>query len=186
MSAVNPVTIASACLPFLVPLFRLAAPLLSKHAIDVRRLLATRTHELVRDARTRDSRPASPTTDSDASPPAESKLRAQTGSFLVNLARVKSKTTGHELSESVIAAQAALMLIAGFETTASALSMAVWLLATRPEVQAKLQRELDAQIAAAGGIDHAVTAVLHHTEESSTLKYVCMSTNTTRSSPSRI
>nr|XP_028602945.1 thromboxane-A synthase isoform X3 [Podarcis muralis] len=47
------------------------------------------------------------------------------------------------LSDDEIAGQASLFLIAGYETTNSALSFATYLLATHPECQEKLLREVD-------------------------------------------
>lgn len=47
------------------------------------------------------------------------------------------------LSDDEIAGQAFLFLIAGYETTNSTLSFATYLLATNPECQKKLLREVD-------------------------------------------
>ena len=57
-----------------------------------------------------------------------------------------------------------MMIMAGFETTAATMSMAFWELALRPDVQARLQEEVDRGVAAAGGIDKAAASIVHHSE----------------------
>ena len=48
-----------------------------------------------------------------------------------------------ELSDEEIVANSILFLLAGFETTANALSFVSYLLALNPEIQEKLQAEID-------------------------------------------
>lgn len=54
-----------------------------------------------------------------------------------------SEQAQRELTEDEIAGQAFLFLIAGYETTTSALSFATYLLATNPECQERLLQEVD-------------------------------------------
>jgi cytochrome P450 len=47
------------------------------------------------------------------------------------------------LSDLEIIAQSIIFIFAGYETTSSALSFVTYLLATHPDVQKKLQEEID-------------------------------------------
>lgn len=59
------------------------------------------------------------------------------------LGRASSGKAQKTLTEDEIAGQAFLFLIAGYETTTSTLSFATYLLATNPECQEKVLREVD-------------------------------------------
>lgn len=48
------------------------------------------------------------------------------------------------LTDIELVAQSIIFIFAGYETTSSALSLIVYLLATHPDVQQKLQQEVDA------------------------------------------
>lgn len=50
------------------------------------------------------------------------------------------------LSDLEIVAQSVIFIFAGYETTSSALSFIMYLLATHPDVQKKLQGEIDAAL----------------------------------------
>lgn len=50
------------------------------------------------------------------------------------------------MSDLEIVAQSVIFIFAGYETTSSALSFALYLLATHPDVQKKLQDEIDAAL----------------------------------------
>ena len=47
------------------------------------------------------------------------------------------------LSDTEIMAQSIIIIFAGYETTSTTLSFIMYLLATHPDVQKKLQREID-------------------------------------------
>lgn len=50
------------------------------------------------------------------------------------------------LSDIELVAQSIIILFAGYETTSSTLSFIMYLLATHPEIQQKLQEEIDAAL----------------------------------------
>jgi cytochrome P450 family 9 len=53
------------------------------------------------------------------------------------------KRKGKELDDELIIATAVVLFVTGYETTSTALSLLLWLLAKNPEVQTKLQSEVD-------------------------------------------
>ncbi|GBF94152.1 cytochrome P450 [Raphidocelis subcapitata] len=65
------------------------------------------------------------------------------GSFLGLLLAARD-TEGHGLSDCQMAAQANVFTLAGYETTANALSYAIYCVSSSPDAQAKLLAELDA------------------------------------------
>ncbi|KAK9820578.1 hypothetical protein WJX72_011843 [[Myrmecia] bisecta] len=65
------------------------------------------------------------------------------GSFLHLLMRAQKKTDGQPFSDLELANQAFSFLLAGYETTASALGYTVYCLSGNPDKQAKLLREID-------------------------------------------
>ncbi|KAG2492006.1 hypothetical protein HYH03_009736 [Edaphochlamys debaryana] len=73
-------------------------------------------------------------------PPAPS---VSPGSFLGLMLAARDKATGQGLTDLQVAAQVQTFLLAGYETTANALSFAVYCLATNPEAEARLIAEVD-------------------------------------------
>ncbi|KAJ9520901.1 hypothetical protein QJQ45_014095 [Haematococcus lacustris] len=71
--------------------------------------------------------------------------RVSEKSFLGLLLSSADMTTGTTLDHEQIIAQVFVFLLAGYETTATTLTFALYCLATNPEVQRKLQAEVDAQ-----------------------------------------
>ncbi|KAI7837525.1 hypothetical protein COHA_008661 [Chlorella ohadii] len=65
-------------------------------------------------------------------------------SVLDMLMRATNKETGRGLTDVQIAAQSNTLIAAGYETTANALSFAIYCLATHPEAEARLLAEVDA------------------------------------------
>ncbi|GFH16480.1 uncharacterized protein HaLaN_12905, partial [Haematococcus lacustris] len=66
-------------------------------------------------------------------------------SFLGLLLKGRDLTTGTTLDLQQVMAQIHVFLLAGYETTATALTFALYLLAANPEAQRKLQVEVDSQ-----------------------------------------
>ena len=56
---------------------------------------------------------------------------------------LKANTPGGRLSDDEVAAQSIGFLLAGFDATSVTLSLTCFFLATNPEVQEKLQHEID-------------------------------------------
>lgn len=74
------------------------------------------------------------------------KLRRQpTGSnnLLAQLAQAKDEETGYRLSDDELCAEVCTLLTAGHETTARALTWALYLLSRHPAIQSKLRSEAD-------------------------------------------
>lgn len=69
---------------------------------------------------------------------------------------VKFNSSNKKLDEDEIIAQAVTFLMAGYETTATALTYATYELALNPEVQDKLCDEVNASINSNGRIDYDV------------------------------
>ncbi|GLC53338.1 hypothetical protein PLESTB_000733600 [Pleodorina starrii] len=65
------------------------------------------------------------------------------GSFLGLILAARDKTTGQALDDDEVAAQAQLFILAGYETTANALTFAVYFVARYPEVERRLLAEID-------------------------------------------
>ncbi|GLC53340.1 hypothetical protein PLESTB_000733800 [Pleodorina starrii] len=65
------------------------------------------------------------------------------GSFLGLILAARDKTTGQALDDDAVAAQAQLFILAGYETTANALTFSVFYIATHPEVERRLLAEID-------------------------------------------
>ncbi|XP_075831496.1 cytochrome P450 3A13-like [Microtus pennsylvanicus] len=63
--------------------------------------------------------------------------------LMINSQNSKDKESYHGLSDLEIVAQSVFFIFAGYETTSSALSFAMYLLATHPDVQKKLQDKID-------------------------------------------
>ncbi|XP_051017137.1 cytochrome P450 3A9-like isoform X4 [Acomys russatus] len=63
--------------------------------------------------------------------------------LMINSQNSKDKESHQGLSDLEIAAQSIFFIFAGYETTSSALSFAMYLLATHPDVQKKLQDKID-------------------------------------------
>ncbi|KAM7331743.1 hypothetical protein ACRRTK_008451 [Alexandromys fortis] len=63
--------------------------------------------------------------------------------LMINSQNPKDKESYHGLSDLEIVAQSVFFIFAGYETTSSALSFAMYLLATHPDVQKKLQDKID-------------------------------------------
>ncbi|CAG9465367.1 unnamed protein product [Pedinophyceae sp. YPF-701] len=64
------------------------------------------------------------------------------GCFLARMAASKDRGTGAQLSRDQVIAQARTFLLAGYETTASALAFATYLLAKHPEEQERVATEV--------------------------------------------
>ncbi|KAL6756797.1 cytochrome P450 [Haematococcus lacustris] len=71
--------------------------------------------------------------------------RVHEKSFLGLLLKGRDLTTGTTLDLQQVMAQIHVFLLAGYETTATALTFALYLLAANPEAQRKLQVEVDSQ-----------------------------------------
>ncbi|KXZ54675.1 hypothetical protein GPECTOR_4g741 [Gonium pectorale] len=78
----------------------------------------------------------------------------EAGSFLGLILSARDKATGQGLSDSQVVAQVQTFILGGYETTANALSFAVYNIATHPEVEARLVAELDSEL----GSDRLPTA----------------------------
>ncbi|KAK9828027.1 hypothetical protein WJX81_001818 [Elliptochloris bilobata] len=76
------------------------------------------------------------------------------GSFLSLLVNARHVDSGEPLSELEAAAQAFTFLLAGYETTASALAFTVYCIAANPDKCEKLLQEVDA-VARGGPVGHA-------------------------------
>lgn len=66
-----------------------------------------------------------------------------TGSFLALLLAARDKESGAGLTDAQIVGQVSTFLLAGYETTANALSYAVYCLAGNPDAEARLVKEID-------------------------------------------
>ncbi|XP_043234521.1 probable cytochrome P450 6a13 [Amphibalanus amphitrite] len=81
--------------------------------------------------------------------------RAEHGSgrrdYLQLLLEIKSGTGERAISDSLIATQAVMFLVGGYDTTASLLTCAGYALATNAEVQQRAQHEIDQVLARHGG-----------------------------------
>lgn len=66
--------------------------------------------------------------------------------LMINSQNSNIKESHKSLSDLEIVAQSVIFIFAGYETTSSALSFALYLLATHPDVQKKLQDEIDAAL----------------------------------------
>ncbi|XP_058425193.1 cytochrome P450 3A12-like [Diceros bicornis minor] len=64
--------------------------------------------------------------------------------LMINSQNSKELDTHKALSDLELVAQSIIFIIAGYETTSSSLSFLMYLLATHPDVQQKLQEEIDA------------------------------------------
>ncbi|KAJ9521135.1 hypothetical protein QJQ45_022832 [Haematococcus lacustris] len=77
--------------------------------------------------------------------PAPAAARVNAKSFLAQLLQGQDLSTGDSLTQQQVIAQVFIFLIAGYETTATTLTFALYLLAVNPEAQRKLQEEVDGQ-----------------------------------------
>ena len=66
------------------------------------------------------------------------------GNFLSLLLGAKDEKTKKPLSDKIVTAQGNTFFLAGYETTANALSFVVYCLSTNREAEAKLLKEVDA------------------------------------------
>ncbi|KAG2492269.1 hypothetical protein HYH03_009509 [Edaphochlamys debaryana] len=66
------------------------------------------------------------------------------GSFLGLMLAARDKSTGQALTDVQLISQVQTFVLGGFETTANALTFAVYLLATNPDKAERLMREVDA------------------------------------------
>ncbi|XP_055454600.1 cytochrome P450 3A9-like [Psammomys obesus] len=66
--------------------------------------------------------------------------------LMINSQNSRDKESHQGLSDLEIVAQSIFFIFAGYETTSSALSFAMYLLATHPDVQKKLQDKIDAAL----------------------------------------
>ncbi|XP_077880897.1 cytochrome P450 3A12-like [Ictidomys tridecemlineatus] len=63
--------------------------------------------------------------------------------LMINSQNSQDKEPYQGLSDLEIAAQSIIFILAGYETTSTTLSFIMYLLATHPDVQKKLQQEID-------------------------------------------
>ncbi|KAG3259957.1 hypothetical protein H1C71_029636 [Ictidomys tridecemlineatus] len=66
--------------------------------------------------------------------------------LMINLQNSKDLESHKALSDLELVAQSIIFIFAGYETTSSALSFLLYELATHPDVQTKLQQEIDAAL----------------------------------------
>ncbi|KAL1765729.1 cytochrome P450 3A9 [Sigmodon hispidus] len=76
----------------------------------------------------------------------KNKQRVDFLQLMINSQNSNIKESHKALSDVEIVAQSVIFIFAGYETTSSALSFALYLLATHPDVQKKLQDEIDAAL----------------------------------------
>nr|XP_042124012.1 cytochrome P450 3A9 [Peromyscus maniculatus bairdii] len=76
----------------------------------------------------------------------KAKQRVDFLQLMINSQSSNIKESHKALSDLEIVAQSIIFIFAGYETTSSALSFALYLLATHPDVQKKLQDEIDAAL----------------------------------------
>ncbi len=73
-----------------------------------------------------------------------------------------AKGKKQELDEELIVATAVIMLVAGYDTTAVTFSTCLWQLARNPEVQSRLQEEIDEAFQDGEGLDYGVVQGLEY------------------------
>ncbi|GBF94151.1 cytochrome P450 [Raphidocelis subcapitata] len=137
---------AAHAMPVMRPLISALASVFPDAALtrlcNARETLSTASHGLVAATRaavaTGEAQPAR-REDADGKRP----MGVAPGSFLGLLLAARD-TEGHGLSDRQMAAQANVFTLAGYETTANALSYAIYCVASSPDAQAKLLAELDA------------------------------------------
>ncbi|CAL8467564.1 g7102 [Coccomyxa elongata] len=147
-------TAPGALLPFLDPLMRLLAHYFPDagltRAIKARHILRDTVRELVKETRQREAAGVSPTASGAPGGPAPSAAEArkkargvQPGSFLNLMINSKHESSGQTVSDAEATAQAFTFLLAGYETTASALAFTIYTLAKHPDKTEKLVKEVD-------------------------------------------
>lgn len=99
-----------------------------KKGMEARKVLCSIMSQLIRSIRHHD----------DAST-----ARVDPNSFLYAMAHVKDPATGQPHDEMWVLMQALLFVMAGYETTATALAYMIHLLAKNPDKQAKLREDID-------------------------------------------
>ncbi|XP_068941480.1 cytochrome P450 3A24-like isoform X2 [Petaurus breviceps papuanus] len=123
----DPVRLTAAIFPFLVPLLKkLNISLLSKEGVD----FLTKSVKKIKEERQKNSQKQR-----------VDLLQLMLDSQTSNNSEVHSHK---DLSDEEILAQSIIFLFAGYETTSSVLSFLFYNLATHPEIQQKLQKEVDA------------------------------------------
>ena len=70
----------------------------------------------------------------------------------------------HGASEEMVVAQGAIFLLAGFETTASALATALCMLAKKPDVQQRIYEEISENVEDASEINYETVQHFKYTE----------------------
>ncbi|EIE24557.1 cytochrome P450 [Coccomyxa subellipsoidea C-169] len=144
-----------AIMPFLDPLMRVLARHFPdaglKTAIKARHILRDTVADLVRETRQREAAGATAAAKITAEPgaaPAAGEARkkargVQPGSFLNLMINSKHESSGRAVTNDEATAQAFTFLLAGYETTASALAFTIYTLAKHPEKTEKLIQEID-------------------------------------------
>ncbi|BDA42788.1 Cytochrome P450 3A24 [Coccomyxa sp. Obi] len=147
-------TAPGAVLPVLDPLLKLLARYFPDTgmttAIKARHILRDTVRELVKETRQREAAGVSPAASAAAAGPAPSAAEArkkargvQPGSFLNLMINSKHESSGSTVSDDEATAQAFTFLLAGYETTASALAFTIYTLAKHPDKTEKLVKEVD-------------------------------------------
>lgn len=95
---------------------------------------------------------------------------------------VKFSSSNKKLDEEEIIAQAVVVLMAGYETTATTLTYATYELAINPEVQDNLYKEVNASLNAKGSVDYDTLCRLPYLDAviSETLRYHSPAVKTSR------
>ncbi|KAK9909472.1 hypothetical protein WJX75_002811 [Coccomyxa subellipsoidea] len=143
-----------ALMPFLDPLMRVLARYFPdaglRTAMKARHILRSTVADLVRETREREAAgvvTAAKATEPGAAPTVgEARKRArgvQPGSFLNLMINSKHEASGRAVTNDEATAQAFTFLLAGYETTASALAFTIYTLAKHPEKTEKLIQEID-------------------------------------------
>ena len=85
--------------------------------------------------------------------------------YLQLLLETKTKTGDRAISDSLLATQAVMFLVGGYDTTASLLTFAGYSLATSPECQERAQREIDEVLARHDGqLTYDALSEMHYME----------------------
>ncbi|XP_070086708.1 cytochrome p450 3A93 isoform X1 [Equus caballus] len=121
----NPLILLMVLFPFLQPIFEvLNISLFPKSAID----FFTKSVKRMKESRLKD----------------KDKHRVDFLQLMINSQNSKELDTHKGLSDLELVAQSIVFIFAGYETTSTSLSFLLYLLATHPDVQQKLQEEIDA------------------------------------------
>uniref|UniRef100_A0A8C4LGQ2 Cytochrome P450 3A n=1 Tax=Equus asinus asinus TaxID=83772 RepID=A0A8C4LGQ2_EQUAS len=121
----NPLILLMVLFPFLQPIFEvLNISLFPKSVID----FFTKSVKRMKESRLKD----------------KDKHRVDFLQLMINSQNSKELDTHKGLSDLELVAQSIVFIFAGYETTSTSLSFLLYLLATHPDVQQKLQEEIDA------------------------------------------